>query len=151
MPAGGRRPTVSGLTYDFPSAVWPVLLANVTELGSPLTTARIGARTGAPEILLRVTVESNVLVAGLKTRSERVIANWPVMSCVTARVAGAGNAAHCPCVDFAVLPPPVIEAFCWHVRLFPTTSNNTCVGPALLLSSKLPVTAFATIVVAAEL
>ncbi len=56
-------PAGIGLTYGFPSAVWPAWLASVTVLGSPLTTARIGARTGAPDVFLRVTVESNVFVA----------------------------------------------------------------------------------------
>src|SRR5258705_6766914 len=140
-----------GLTYGFPSAVLPARLANVTVLGSPLTTANMGASTGAPDVFVRVTVESNVFVAGFRTGSGRVIANWPVMSFVMGRAELAGNTAHCPVADFAVLPPPAIEAFCWHVRFFPTTLKDTCVGPELLWSFRLPLTALATTAVAAEL
>src|SRR5690348_6176749 len=83
-PLCNSEPGDIGLTYGFPSDVWPVLLTSVTVLGSPLATATIGAGTGAPDVFLRVTVESNVLVVRFRTSPERVIANWLVMSWVSA-------------------------------------------------------------------
>ena len=50
-PLCSSEPGDIGLTYGFPSAVWPVLLASVTVLGSPLATAAIGAGTGALEVI----------------------------------------------------------------------------------------------------
>ena len=44
-PLCSSEPGDIGLTYGFPSAVWPVLLASVTVLGSPLATAAIGLTT----------------------------------------------------------------------------------------------------------
>ncbi len=83
-PLCNSAPATSGLTYGRPSGWSPALLASVIPAGSPPTATAIGASTGASDEFLSVTVESNVLVVRLSTSPERVIANWPVMSCVSA-------------------------------------------------------------------
>src|SRR4030081_2071522 len=83
-PLGSSEAADIGLRYGFPSEVWPLLLASVTVLGSPLRAAAIGAGTGKLEMFLSVMVWSKVLVVRFKTSPERVIANWLVMSWVPA-------------------------------------------------------------------
>jgi hypothetical protein len=60
------------------------LSGSVTDAGSPLTAALIGAGTPVVEVFLRLTDESKVLLARFRTRAERVIANSLVMSSVAA-------------------------------------------------------------------
>jgi hypothetical protein len=111
----------------------------------------MGARTGAPDVLVRVTVESNVLVAGFRTGSGRVIANWPVMSFVTARAAGAGTTAHCPVRRLRFVAATAIEAFLLARQIFSDRVKEHLRRPALSWTSRLPLTALATTAVAAEL
>ena len=53
-PSCNCEPADIGVTYGRPSGLSAALLASVTPAGKPLMATSIGARTGAPEVFLRL-------------------------------------------------------------------------------------------------